>query len=147
MLRKRCIGIGGHSGSSSSGLQAGFVRSRLLGFKHSQTGPPQSRWENEERVPAWNHTSLGSSSRYSPAWRYGFRFLYELYPTARRFSDDLWSPLENGTNVKGCHMILTPRFQSQCFAEFWWSCSFENACLDMKGFHRQRNLWELFWAC
>ncbi len=30
------------------------------------------------------------------------------------------------------------------FAEFWWRCSFEKACLDMKGFHRQRNLWELF---
>lgn len=88
--------------------------------------------------------TAASEARYSSAWRYRFSFLYELHPTARRFSDDLWRPLENGTNVKGFHMILTSRFQSQCFAEFWWSSSFEKACLDMKGFHRQRNLWELF---
>lgn len=54
------------------------------------------------------------------------------------------APRKQGTNVIGCHMILTSRFQSQCFAEFWWSCSFEKACLDMKGFHRQRNLREYF---
>lgn len=55
--RKRCIGIGGHSRSSSSGGQAGFVRSRLLGFKDTQTEQVRE-WE---ACSCWNCTSLVSS--------------------------------------------------------------------------------------
>lgn len=39
--------------------------------------------------------TAAGKARYSSAWRYRFSFLYELRPSARRFSDELRSPLEN----------------------------------------------------
>lgn len=75
--------------------QAGWFQA----FPNRATSEQVREWEacswSEPHFSRFFSLTAAGEARYSLAWRYGFSFLYEPRPTARRFSDDLWRPLEN----------------------------------------------------
>lgn len=72
--------------------------------------------------------TAAGEARYSPAWRYGISFLYELRPSARRFSDDFWSPLENRAQM------------CKVFIWYWHLASKVNVLLSFGGAAASRKL-------